>query len=856
MKHPKFSHAFEVVADLPPALQSLEKLARNFRWTWHHETRDLFRLIDKVLWDACEHNPVRFLTTISREKLDRVTRDAAIMDRLKRCEAQLDEYLAQPTWFEQAYPGRAKSETIAYFCFEFGITEGLPIYSGGLGVLAGDHLKAASDLGLPLVGVGLLYSRGYFRQSLNHEGWQQEIYPQHDFYQMPLTLMRGQDDQPVRIEVEFPDRIVTCQVWRAEVGRIHLYLLDSNVLENAPADQNITDSLYGGDEEMRIRQEIILGIGGMKALRAVGVQPTVCHMNEGHAAFLSLERIRQFMADNHCDFRTARQVVVSGNVFTTHTPVPAGFDRFTPEMLEKYLGKTVASTGLTFPEFLKLGRIEPENHGEAFNMAVLAMENANHVNGVSKLHASVSRGMFQPRWPDYPEDEIPIEPITNGIHTMTWVGRPMAHLFDEYLGDAWRRNPGEAEAWAGVWNIPDADLWAAQEDQRGALVRYVRKRLLRDVERRQQTRLDKSFLSSVLDPRILTIGFARRFATYKRASLMLTDKERLLSLLNHKERPIQILISGKAHPRDDGGKALIQELARFINNEGARNRMVFIEDYDMGVARAMVQGVDVWLNNPRRPNEASGTSGMKTVPNGGLNCSVLDGWWDEAYQPNLGFTIGDRTEYAEAAHQDWLDSRALYQVIESDITPKFYHRVDDGLPSQWIAMIKRSISELAPAFSTARMVRDYTEKFYMPAADAYRVLSSDGLQAARDALVWRDKVRSAWPGVCVKSVNDSSGKKNPLGKEFQVKATVDLGQLSANDVKVQAVSGKIGPNRDLLGTAMNELALVGQDGNSYTFEGMVQCGSPGYCGYTVRVIPSHPNVSIPSELALVSWESR
>ncbi|HVT12678.1 MAG TPA: alpha-glucan family phosphorylase [Fimbriimonadaceae bacterium] len=856
MKHPKFSHAFEVVSDLPNALTSLEKLARNFRWTWHHETRDLFRSIDKALWDDSERNPVQFLTSLSREKLDRLAKNEGFMDQLRRCEEQLDEYLSSETWFDRAYPGRRDGTTIAYFCFEFGLTEGLPIYSGGLGVLAGDHLKAASDLGIPLVGVGLLYSRGYFRQSLNHEGWQQEVYPKYDFYQMPLELMRDKDDQPIHIEVEFPDRTVTCQVWKAQVGRIPLYLLDSNVLENALADQNITDSLYGGDEEMRIRQEIILGIGGMRALRAVGINPTVCHMNEGHAAFLSIERIRQFMADHHCDFRIARQVVVSGNVFTTHTPVPAGFDLFTPALLERYMGKTIASTGLPFQEFVKMGRVDPENQGEAFNMAVLAMENANHVNGVSKLHASVSRSMFQPRWPDYPEGEIPIQAITNGVHTMTWIGRHMARLFDEHLGTDWRRNPENPEAWRGVRSIPDIDLWRAQEDQRGVLVRYVRKRLLRDVEQRQQLRLEKSFLGSVLDPRILTIGFARRFATYKRASLMLTDKERLLALLNHKERPIQILISGKAHPRDDGGKALIQELVRFINNEGARSRMVFIEDYDMGVARAMVQGVDVWLNNPRRPMEASGTSGMKAVPNGGLNCSILDGWWDEAYDSGVGFCIGDRFAHEDVGYQDWLDSRSLYQLIETDIAPKFYHRVDDGLPTQWIQMMKRSIAELAPVFSTARMVRDYTSKFYMQADETFTRLSSDGLQPAREALDWRDRVRQAWSEVRVRSVVDTAGKKSQIGKSFTVKATVHLGKLTPQDVAVEAVSGKIGPNRDLVETTVNRLEVAGQVGEDFVFEGSVLCDAAGYCGYTVRVLPTHRDVHVASELNLVSWEGR
>ncbi len=856
MKHPKFSHAFEVVSDLPKALQPLEKLARNFRWTWHHETRDLFRSIDETLWEECDHNPVQFIGRLPRERLARLNADASFMERLTQCEKQLDEYLMSPTWFDRAYPGREADTKIAYFCFEFGITEGLPIYSGGLGVLAGDHLKAASDLGIPLVGVGLLYSRGYFRQSLNHDGWQQEIYPQYDFYQMPLELMRGQDDQPIRIEVAFPDRTVTCQVWKAEVGRIPLYLLDSNVLENEAADQNITDSLYGGDEEMRIRQEIILGIGGMRALRAVGINPTVCHMNEGHAAFLSLERIRQFMADHGCDFRTARQVIVSGNVFTTHTPVPAGFDMFTPELLERYFGKTVTELGLDSQSFLRLGRIDSENQGEAFNMAVLAMGNANYVNGVSKLHAEVSRSMFQQRWPDYPEEEVPIEAVTNGVHTMTWVGRTMARLFDEYLGTGWRRNPENPEAWKGVYDIPDADLWSAREHQRAGLVRFVQAQALRDLPRRTMEDPARELVDSVLDPRILTIGFARRFATYKRATLMLSDKERLLAMLNHPERAIQIVVAGKAHPRDDGGKALIQELVRFINGEGSRKRMVFIEDYDMGVARPMVHGVDLWLNNPRRPMEASGTSGMKVVPNGGLNLSVLDGWWDEAYAPGLGFAIGERTEYGDEGHQDWLDSRSLYEHLEADIAPRFYHRDGDGPPKQWVAMMKNSIAEMAPLFSSSRMVCDYTSRFYMPASEAFQSLQADGLAPAKTALEWRDSVRAAWPGVRIVCVTDTAGTKNPLGKEFTMTAQVQLGKLTPGDVSVQALVGKIGPNRDLMQTEAQCLAPAGQEDGIWQFSGIVRCENPGYCGYTLRVVPRHKNVLVPSELSLVCWESK
>jgi starch phosphorylase len=854
MKHPKFSHAFEVTTEFPEPLAPLKELASNYWWTWDHETRELYRSIDKDRWDNSDHNPILFLNSLGRERLERMAKDGYFITRLNRAVSRLREYLQAETWFDRTYPHLRENTTIAYFCAEFGISEGLPIYSGGLGVLAGDHLKAASDLGLPLVGVGLLYNRGYFRQRLNHDGWQQEIYPQYDFYQMPLTLIRGADGQPLRIEVEFPDRTVTCQVWRAEVGRISLFLMDSNVLENQPNDQGITDTLYGGDEEMRIRQEMILGIGGMKALRAVGINPTVCHMNEGHAAFLSIERIRQFMQDHGCDFRTARQVMVGGNVFTTHTPVPAGFDLFPPALLDRYMRRSVDEVGLPFDEFVRLGRIDPENQGEAFNMAVLAMENANHVNGVSKLHAEVTRGMFGSRWPGYPEDEVPVGAVTNGIHTMTWVSRRMAELFDLYLGAEWRRNPEETDAWAGVDDIPDEELWSAIENQRGDLIRFVRRQLQNDLERRMTGGLDFGTINSILDPRILTIGFARRFATYKRASLMITDRDRIKSILYHPERPVQIVIAGKSHPRDDGGKRIIQDLVQFMSSGGARTRMVFLEDYDMRVARQLVQGVDLWLNNPRRPHEASGTSGMKVVPNGGLNLSILDGWWDEGYEPGVGWAIGDRSQVNDEGHQDWLDSRSLYHALEHEVAPMFYHRVENGVPRGWVQMVKRSIRQLAPAFSTNRMVRDYARDFYVPAAETYHRMADGDLGRARDALAWRDRVRSNWGAVRVAEVRDGAERANPLGRSFEVTAFVELGPLLPTDVSVQAVVGKVGPNRELVNTKLTELAPQGEEGGRYSFKGTVTCESPGYQGYTVRVVPKHEDVGIPSELSLVAWE--
>ncbi len=855
MKNPKFVHAFEVADELSEALRPLKKLARNFYWTWSHEIRALFRSIDKGLWDRVEHCPFRMVRHLGEERRARLLEDPAFLSRLKHCEALLDGYLAAPTWFDEAYPGERGSARIAYFCAEFGISESLPIYSGGLGVLAGDHLKAASDLGLPLVGMGLLYARGYFRQRLSHDGWQQEIYPQYDFYQMPLELVRQEDDRPLRISVEMPDRVVTCQIWRADVGRVPVYLLDSNVLENEPGDQSITDTLYGGDEEMRLRQEMILGIGGMRALQALGIQPTVCHMNEGHAAFLSIERIRQFMERHGCDYETARQVCLAGNVFTTHTPVPAGFDLFPAELLEKYLGSFVPKLGIDFGTFLTSGQMpngESASEGR-FNMAVLAMGHSNWLNGVSKLHGAVSREMFHRRWPSVPEEEVPIEAITNGVHTLTWVSQRMQQLFDEFLGSGWALQPQNPERWRRAMEIPDEALWAAIEDQRGELVRFIRKRLQREVRRQNLGKTDFGAIGGVLDPRVLTIGFARRFASYKRATLLLNEPARLKKLLFSSERPMQIVIAGKAHPRDDAGKSLIQELTRFVEVEGARSRMVFLEDYDMRIARALVQGVDLWLNNPRRPMEASGTSGMKVIPNGGLNCSILDGWWDEAFQPGLGFAVGDQERPPGEGH-DWEDAHSLYGVLEYEVAHRFYERGADGVPHGWLAMIKRSICELAPQFSTGRMVEEYARKFYLPASKAFTEREADGCALGREMLGWKRKVQGAWPGVSVVEVHDTAGRSVSPGQTFKIRAKARLAGLDPSEVTVEAVLGKIGPNRDLIGLSPSSLAYAGEEDGASVFEGEVVCEQPGPRGYTVRVLPRHAGLDALAELPLVRWE--
>ncbi len=855
MRSLKFAHSFEVVKQLPEQLEPLRKLAFNFWWTWNHETRSIFRDIGKDLWETVEHNPVELINHLSSDDIDRLARDEVFLAKLKICNHELEQYLDAKTWFDRKFPNRRQDTTIAYFSAEFGLSESLPIYSGGLGVLAGDHLKAASDLGLPLVGVGLLYSRGYFRQSLSPEGWQQERYPEYDFYRLPLQLVRNGNDEPLRISVELADGSVEIQVWKAKVGRIDLYLLDSNLLENSPDEQAITDTLYGGDETTRIRQEIILGLGGYRALLAMGIQPKVCHMNEGHAAFLAIERIKTFMQAHGCDFRTARQCCVAGNVFTTHTPVPAGFDLFPEELIEKYMGQSVKDVGLNFSKFMEFGRFDPKNTSERFNMAVLAMENSNHVNGVSKLHSAVSRKMFSDRWPDFPTEEVPIDAVTNGVHTMTWMGRRMTELLDEYAEPGWRDDPSNPEVWSSLDDVPDSTLWDIRENERGDFVRFCRKRLRNQLKQAGSSPSQMSEISDVLDPRVLTIGFARRFATYKRATLLFSDRERLKNLLFHQDRPVQFVFAGKSHPRDDGGKKLIQDIVNFVKSERAGSRIVFLEDYDMSVARRMIQGVDVWLNNPRRPMEASGTSGMKVVPNGGLNCSILDGWWAEGYRRGLGWAIGEGMELGDEGYQDWIESMALYHLIENEIAPMFYYRTEGGIPTGWVEMMRKSMQELAPIFSTTRMVREYATKFYMPAADAYSHLVADNLTEAKEALEWRDRVRNSWSQVKILNVNHGALTKNNIGATFEVDATVQLDGLDPNEVQVQVMSGQVAQNRDLVNIEISPMILKEKQENSYIFSGTVKCATPGHRGFVVRVVPNHEDVVVAAELPIVTYES-
>jgi starch phosphorylase len=631
-------------------------------------------------------------------------------------------------------------------------------------------------------------------------------------------------------------------------------LLDSNLLENEASDQGITDTLYGGDAEMRLRQEMILGIGGYQALIKTGHAPTVCHMNEGHAALLALERIRHAMAEDGVDFRTARQATVGGNVFTTHTPVPAGFDLFEPGLVERYLAKTAAGLGVAPAKLLEMGRLDGASGDPRFNMAALAMSNADAVNGVSRLHAAISREMFSPRWPNSPLEEVPVESVTNGVHTMTWMGRRATELFDQHLGPAWRDDPSDSAVWERASEISDREVWDMRENERGDLVRFCRRRLREQLQRGSSGPVDLAEANDVLDPRVLTIGFARRFATYKRANLVFSDVERLQRILFHPDRPVQFVFSGKSHPKDDGGKRLIQQITEFIRSTDARKHIVFLEDYDMAVARRLIQGVDVWLNNPRRPMEASGTSGMKVVPNGGLNCSILDGWWAEAYAPGLGWAIGDERSSLDEGYQDWLDSRSLYHLIENEIAPTFYYRTDGGLPKAWIEMIKASWRKLAPRFSTLRMVREYTSRFYVPASDGYVGLRRDGYAGAKAVLGWRDAVTKSWAGIQILRVEDDSHRSVQVGTNVMVHATVALGDLRPEDVRVQALHGQVTSSRELSQLEIADLAPVGQKDGAWHFSGEAPCMHPGQRGYVVRVVPHHSLVRVAHELPLAVYE--
>jgi starch phosphorylase len=752
--------------------------------------------------------------------------------------------LEEPRWYQSL---KDAPTAIGYFSPEFGVSEVLPQYSGGLGVLAGDHLKAASDLGLPLYGVGLFYRLGYFSQSLSSDGMQQERYPVLDPDELPMELALDAAGEPLRVHIQFPGALLQAQVWKVAVGRVTLLLLDSEVPENAPAEKVVTDRLYGGNSEHRLRQEILLGIGGVRALAACGVHPEVFHTNEGHAGFLGLERIRILIQEHGLDARSAIEAVRSGTIFTTHTPVPAGIDRFPRDLVERYFGPSGIETGLSAGEILALGH-EPGTDGSLFNMAVMGLRLAQRSNGVSRLHGHVSRTMFSNLWPGLEVDDVPIGHITNGVHAGTWITRDCAEVFERRLGKDYGVR---SESWDAVFKLRDEELWGVRTELRRRLVDEIRTRLRSSWRKLGVADEQLGWVDRAFDPRVLTVGFARRVPSYKRLTLILRNPERLRRLLLDEERPIQIVVAGKSHPADDGGKKLLKQFVEFAADHDVRHRIVFLPDYDMAMARFLVAGADVWLNNPLRPFEACGTSGMKAALNGALNLSIRDGWWDELYDGWNGWAIPSADDAVDPEARDDFEAGAIYDLLEHEVSPLFYDRVD-GIPKRWTAMVKHSIESLGPPLLASRMVRDYTERLYVPAATSSREVAARDFSGARELADWKSRVGAAWPAISVRHVEMGNGQFR-AGDRHTLRAIVHLGRLEPDDVEVQVAYGRVDDREQIADASFRPLDLARNGDGEAEFEGEVELSAAGAFGYTVRVVPKRGGRPAPSELGLITW---
>ena len=843
---------FHVYPNIPEALKPLEDLARNLWFSWNWDAVQLFIRLSPALWEKSYQNPVLMLGSLTQEDLEAAARDESFVANLKRVHENFTKYLKAPGWFQEAHGGE-KDFLVAYFSCEFGIDEGLPIYSGGLGILSGDHLKSASDLGLPLVGVGLLYRKGYFRQVLNLDGWQQELYPDNDWFNMPVSIEYGPDGKVLTIEVPIGGEMVKARIWRVQVGRTPLYLLDSNVKENSPRAREITSTLYGGDRETRIRQEILLGIGGVRALRALGLSPTVYHMNEGHSALLAIERIRMLMKDQNLSFAEAREQVFASNVFTTHTPVPAGNEVFGTEIVRKYLHPVTEDLGVPWQEFLSLGQV-PAGKSPDFGMTVFALRMAAFTNGVAKLHAETSRRMWRDLWPNLPEAEVPIRSITNGIHTRSWLSHEVGELFTRYLGPRFLEKPADGSVWERVDAIPAGELWRTHQARKERLVFFIRKRLKGQLQRQGAGPASLRAADEVLSPEALTIGFSRRFATYKRASLLLRQPERLIRLLTDPERPVQILFAGKAHPQDHPAKEIIKSVIHFASDPRIRERLVFVEDYDINVARYLVQGVDVWLNTPRRPLEASGTSGMKAAANGALNVSVLDGWWCEGYALDTGWAIGSGEVYQDPEEQDHVECEALFSLLEQEIVPLFYTRDKGGLPREWISLMKSSMRKLGAGFNTHRMVREYAELCYLQAHRAGGRLKGDAFAGSKGLAAWRARVTAQWSQLSIRIEETGKEKEVAVGSAVAVTVRARLGSLPAEDVSVEICHGPLDSTGEIRDGGVVRARHEGREGEEDIFRAEIPCKVTGRYGYTARVLPRHPDLVNPLTPLLLTWE--
>ncbi len=833
---------------IPEVLAPLEEMAHNLWISWNFDAITLFIRLDYEVWAESRQNPAKMLGSVSQERFESAAADDSFLAALKEVYSRFQAYKNSPPWYRGDY-----KDTVAYFSMEYGLDPSLPIYSGGLGILSGDHMKTSSDLGLPLVGVGLLYRQGYFRQYLNADGFQQEEYPENDWYNMPVRRCETKDGQPVKIVVEMAGEHIVAKVWVVSVGRASLYLLDTNIEENSPENRTITATLYGGDKEMRIRQEILLGIGGIRALRALGINPAVAHMNEGHAAFLGLERIRELMQAEGLSFAEASQALWSTNIFTTHTPVPAGNERFSIELMYKYFHDWIGQIGLDWKDFLALGREHPQDESETFCMTVLALKLSAYANAVSELHGHVSRGMWKSIWPGLTEDEVPIGHVTNGVHTRTWIPYTLLEVLDRYFGPRFEEEPVNLDIWDRIIRISDDELWRTHERRRERLVAFVRDRLKKQMRRLGVSEKSLARADDALSPSVLTISFARRFATYKRGKLLLSDPDRLIKLLSDKDRPIQIIFAGKAHPHDLPGKEIIKDLVHFSQRDDVAGRLVFLEDYDMTMARYMTSGSDIWLNTPRRPLEASGTSGMKAGINGVINCSVLDGWWAEGYNPECGWAIGKGEEYVDTEMQDEIESNALYDLLEREIIPAFYERGRDGLPRDWIKMIKCSIRDTGKRFCSHRMLKEYTEKYYLPALENAERLRADKYKTAKAAAAYLEKARREWSFISIEEIFTDGRPVLERGDRMGVGARINLGSLKPEEVLVELYHGPLASTGEIFNPDRVEMAAGETVGTVWEYTVNIVCQTTGKHGYSVRVLPKHEGLVHPFIPELVRW---
>ncbi len=845
---------FLVLPNLPERINKLRELAMNLWFSWNWDIVKLFIRIDSEMWEKSYQNPIEMLAYLPQEKLEEVAQDEAFLATLDRVYNDFQDYLKAKRWFSKQHAD-FKDARIGYFSCEYGIDTGLPIYSGGLGILSGDHLKSSSDLGIPLVAIGLLYRYGYFRQFLSSDGWQQERYEENDWYHMPVVLEKDSDGNPIRFSLNYADTPVHVQIWRVMVGITPLYLLDTNIPENPSKYREITSVLYSGDKDTRLKQEILLGIGGVKALHALGIYPQVYHINEGHSMFLLLERIRTLINNDKLSFDEALQIVRSTTIFTTHTPVAAGNEQFDPKLLETYLKGYIESIGLTWNAFLSIGRVI-ETESEPFNMTAAALKLSSFANGVSKLHGETTRKMWHNIWPNLPTAEVPITSITNGAHISSWLSHDMKDLFDTYFGPKFTDQPRVFEGWDSIHKIPDAELWRVHQRRRERLIFFARKRLRQQLVHRGASAHETKIADEVLDPQIMTIGFARRFSAYKRAALLFKDVERLKSILSNPDMPAQIIMAGKAHPLDNPGKEIIKNILQTSSKEDFRRRIVFLEDYDINVARYLVQGIDVWLNNPRRPQEASGTSGMKAAFNGAVNVSILDGWWCENYSPEVGFKIGNGEEYENLDNQDNIESQILYDVLEREVIPLFYKRNAAKFPYEWVKIMKNSIAATSRNFSAQRMVKDYANMFYVPAMQASQRYAAEDYKIAKEVARWKIFLRDNWKRVSVDDVETPTMEESPkVGDKIPVTLKVSLGDISPDDVHVEVISGNLNSLEQMnnyhpvIAQRRNESGAGGQ----YVYTAEVICRASGRFGIAARILPHNENLIHQCIPKLIKW---